>query len=211
MVGRNKIIVTHNVHVGHKVSKECAGDDECPDDVLRVLPVVHIDDLPPPALVLLFTTLLVSRHQLLEGERGQHHDEDEAGEEAEGVGKADRPDESLEDVRHGEGEDGAAGSDDAVDDTEATAEVVAQDGQGGNVRQRASGAEHHTVSEAQGANLGGKVQDFTTILAMRKWPYLTPAFSKWLLLKAVAFSSNQYLGCWARVVATFTVGWICRG
>ncbi len=38
-------ICTHDMYVGHEVAEEGRGDRQSPNDVLLVLPVVHVDQL----------------------------------------------------------------------------------------------------------------------------------------------------------------------
>ena len=64
--------------------------------------------------------------------------------------------EDLQEERHGDGEDGAAGGDEPVGEAEVPLEVVADDGEGRRVGERGARPEQHAVGQIQWDNLRGE-------------------------------------------------------
>ena len=69
----------------------------------------------------------------------------------------------LVDKAQPDGEDGATGGDNPVDDAHPLLEVVAQDGEGGGVDQAGSGSKHDAIGEVQNLHLvKNRVKSFKT-------------------------------------------------
>ena len=68
----------------------------------------------------------------------------------------------LVDEAQPDGEDGAAGGDDPVDDAHPLLEVVAEDGEGGRVDQASSGPKHDAIGEVQNLHLEKIGLNFTS-------------------------------------------------
>ena len=66
----------------------------------------------------------------------------------------------LVDKAQPNGEDGATGGDNPVDDAHPLLEVVAQDGEGGGVHQTSSSSKHDAISEVQNLHLVANQVEF---------------------------------------------------
>ena len=91
-----------------------------------------------------------------EGGEGDRADDEQSGEGGEQLQARFKPmvlQDVLVDEAQADGEDGAAGGDDAVDDAHPLLEVVAEDGERGRVHQAGSGTEHDAIREVQDLHL----------------------------------------------------------
>ena len=70
--------------------------------------------------------------------------------------------EDLQEERHGDGEDGAAGGDEPIGEAEVPLEVVADDGEGRRVGEGGARPEQHAVRQIQRYNLRGEKAGFGT-------------------------------------------------
>lgn len=121
--------------IRHKIAIEGSWDSEGPDAISQRLPDVDVEDL-------LHGWEAAARagvgglgwQQGLVGETGQHQDEHEDAEDAQGVVEAHSGQQAGQDEGHADGEDAAAGRHDAIHQAQALLEVVAQDDQAGLVR-----------------------------------------------------------------------------
>ena len=91
-----------------------------------------------------------------EGGEGDRADDEQSGEGGEQLQARFKPvvlQDVLVDEAQADGEDGAAGGDDAVDDAHPLLEVVAKDGEGRGVDQASSGPKHDAIGEVQNLHL----------------------------------------------------------
>ena len=95
----------------------------------------------------------VWREEGREGDRADNKQGGEGGEQLQARFKPMVLQDVLVDEAQADGEDGAAGGDDAVDDAHPLLEVVAEDGERGRVHQAGSGTEHDAIREVQDLHL----------------------------------------------------------
>ena len=161
-----------------KVSKESEGNCEGPDDKTLVTPVVQIHNLGSDQkiyLPIVVQLLLLLAKNLFEqplesggildswrwsrgkeggeGEGADDEDGGEGGKQLQARLKAVVLQNVLVDKAEANGEDGAASSDDPVDDPHPLLEVVAEDGEGGRVHQAGSRPKHDAIREVQNLHL----------------------------------------------------------
>lgn len=140
------------MNVRYKVAIEGCRDTEGPNAISQRLPDVDVEDpahgWAPAACA---GVAGFDRQQGPVGEAGQHQHEHEDAEDAHGVLEAHFFQQARQRKGQGDGEDAAAGRHDAVHQTQALLEVVAQDDQAGLVGERAAAGEHNAVCEIQGA------------------------------------------------------------
>ena len=153
-----------------KVSKESEGNCEGPDDKTLVTPVVQIHNLEKD----IFQLLLLAKNLFEqpfesggildswrwsrgkeggEGEGADDEDGGEGGKQLQARLQAVVLQNVLVDKAEPNGEDGAASSDDPVDDPHPLLEVVAEDGEGGRVHQAGSRPKHDAIREVQNLHL----------------------------------------------------------
>lgn len=148
MISVEKKKITHQVNVRHKVSVKCCRDAERPDAISPRLPDIDVEDLAHARARLGAGGF--GGQQGLVGEAGQQQHKHEEAEDAHGVMEAQWFQQARQHEGHDEGEDATAGRHDAVHQTQALLEVVAQDDQAGLVGKGAAAGEHNAIGEVQG-------------------------------------------------------------
>lgn len=141
-------VETHQMNVWHKVAVECRRDAKGPNAVTQRLPDVDVKEAAGLAAAGRRVTLR-GWQQGAVGEAGQHQHKDEHAKDAQRVLQAHLPQQGRQHEGQRDGEDAAAGCDDAVDQTQAPLKVVAQDDQAGLVTKRAAAGKNYSVGEVQ--------------------------------------------------------------
>lgn len=137
--------------IRHKVAIEGCRDTKGPDAISQRPPDVDIEDLAHgrESTACLAVGGFVGQKGPV-GQAGQHQHEHDDAEDAHGVMQAN----VLQQSRHHEGqnncEEAAAGRHDAIDQTQAFLEIVAQDDEAGLVGKGAATGEHNAVGEIHG-------------------------------------------------------------
>lgn len=141
-------MATHQVDIRDEVAVERRRDAEGPDAVTQRLPDVDVEEAAgPPAAA--GGGALGGRQQGPVGEAGQHQHKDEHTQDAQRVLQAHFDQQARQHEGQRDGEDAAAGRHDAVDQTQAPLEVVAQDDQAGLVAEGAAARKHDSVGEVE--------------------------------------------------------------
>lgn len=142
-------MATHQVDIWDKVAVERRRDSEGPDAVTKRLPDVDVEKAAGPPAAAAAGGILGVRQQGAVGEAGQHQHEDEHAEDPQRVLQAHLLQQARQHEGQRDGEDAAAGCHNAVDQTQAPLEVVAQDDQAGLVAEGAAACKHDSVGEVQ--------------------------------------------------------------
>ena len=146
------------MNIGDKVAEESQWDGEGPHHESLVPPVVQEDDLLERPLEAGGALYGRRGRGGEDGDEGQGAEDEDGGEDREHLEAALEAvvlEDVLVHVAEADGEEGAAGRHDSVDEAHSSAEVVAEDGEGGRVDQACTGSEHDAVSEVEVFNLIG--------------------------------------------------------
>lgn len=142
-------VATHQVDIRDKVAVESCRDAEGPDAVTQRLPDVDVKETAGPPTAAGSGDILGGRQQGAIGEASQHQHKDEHAKDAQRVLQAHFHQQARQHEGQRDGEDTAAGCHDAVDQTQAPLEVVAQDDQAGLVAEGAAACKYYSVGEVQ--------------------------------------------------------------
>lgn len=140
------------MNIRHKVAIEGCRDSESPNAISQRPPDIDVEDLTQGrALASCAGVAGFDWHQGLVGEASQHQYEHKDAQNAHGVLEAHFFQQTRQHEGQGDGEDAAAGRHNAIDQTQALLEVVAQDDQAGLVGERAATGKYNAIGEIQGA------------------------------------------------------------
>lgn len=143
---------TYQVNIRHKVAVKGCRDTKGPNAISQRLPDIDVEDLvhgrAPAACAGVGGP---DWQQGLVGEAGQHQHKHKDAQDTHGVLETHFVQQARQHEGQGDGEDAAAGGNDAVHQAQALLEVVAQDDQAGLVGEGAAAGKHDAVGEVHGA------------------------------------------------------------